>query len=69
VLKKIRVIGPVTSANSLGPTEQTCVAGTRPASEITVVHLERGPASLGPDFEDALAVPDLLNRVQATPGE
>lgn len=69
MLKKISVIGPVTSENSLGPTEQTCVAGTRPGSEIIVVHLDREPAALESDYEDALAVPDLLNKVQAIPRE
>ena len=69
MLKRIRVIEPVTSADPLGPTEQTYVAGARPDIETSVVRLDRGPASLESDYEDALAVPDLLNKVQATPGE
>jgi len=69
VLKKISVIGPVTSENSLGPTEQAYLAAARPGSEIIVAHLDREPAALESDYEDALAVPDLLNKVQATPRE
>jgi len=64
-LKRIRVIVPVTTKSSLGLTEQTYVAAARPDIEISVVGLDRGPASLESDYEDALAVPDLLNKVQA----
>jgi len=66
---RIRVIAPVTTRSFLGPTEQTYVAAARPDSEISVVGLDRGPASLESDYEDALAVPDLLNRVRAAARE
>ncbi len=66
---KIRVIAPVTTRSFLGPTEQIYVAGARPDSEISVVGLDRGPASLESDYEDALAVPDLLNKVRAAERE
>lgn len=68
-MKRIRVIVPVTTRSSLGLTEQTYVAAARPDSEISVVGLDRGPASLESDYEDALAVPDLLNKVQAAERE
>jgi len=66
---RIRVVAPVTSRSFLGPTEQTYVAAARPDSEISVVGLDRGPASLESNYEDALAVPDLLNKVQAAARE
>ncbi len=66
---RIRVIAPVTTRSFLGPTEQTYVAAARPDSEISVVGLDRGPASLESDYEDALAVPDLLNKVRAAARE
>ena len=66
---RIRVIAPVTTRGFLGPTEQTYVAAARPDSEISVVGLDKGPASLESDYEDALAVPDLLNKVQAAERE
>ena len=66
---EIRVVAPVTSRSFLGPTEQTYVAAARPDSEISVVGLDRGPASLESDYEDALAVPDLLNKVRGAERE
>lgn len=66
---RIRVIAPVTTRGFLGPTEQTYVAAARPDNEISVVGLDRGPASLESDYEDALAVPDLLNKVRAAARE
>jgi len=66
---RIRVIDPTTTRSFLGPTKQTYVAAARPDSQISVVGLERGPASLESDYEDALAVPDLLNKVQAAERE
>ena len=55
----------MTTKSSLGLTGQTYVAAARPDIEISVVGLDRGPASLESDYEDGLAVPDLLNKVQA----
>jgi len=66
---RIRVIAPVTTRSFLGPTEEIYVAAARPNSEISVVGLDRGPASLESDYEDALAVPDLLNKVRAAERE
>ena len=68
-MKRIRVIVPVTTKSSLGLTKQTYVAAARPDIETSLVNLDKGPASLESDYWDALAVPDLLNKVQATPGE
>ncbi len=68
-MKRIRVIVPVTTRSSLGLTEQTYVAAARPDIEISVVRLDRGPASLESDYDDALAVPDLLNKVRAAERE
>jgi allantoin racemase len=66
---RIRVIMPVTTRSSQSPTKQGYVAAARPDSEISVVGLDRGPASLESDYEDALAVPDLLNRVRGAARE
>jgi hypothetical protein len=69
VLKRIRIIVAVITENSLGRTEQSYLAAARPDGEITVVHLDRDPASFESDYEDALAVPDLVNIVQAASRE
>jgi len=67
---KIRVIVPVTTANSLAKefvatTRPQYTAAARSDAEISVVGLDRGPASLESDYEDALAVPDILAKVCA----
>jgi allantoin racemase len=69
VSKGIRVIEPVTSEEPLSSTERTYVAGARTDVEVSVVRLDKGPASLESDYEDALAVPDLLNKVGAAAWE
>ncbi len=68
-MKSIRVIEPVTGEDPAGLTAQTYVAGARADVEISVVRLDKGPASLESDYEDALAVPDLLNKVRAATRE
>jgi allantoin racemase len=54
---KIRVIVPVTTKEFVA------------ATEISVIGLDRGPASLESDYEDALAVPDILAKVRAAEAE
>ena len=71
---KIRVIVPVTTANSLAnefvaTTGPQYTAAARTDAQISVVGLDRGPASLESDYEDALAVPDILAKVRAAEAE
>ncbi len=66
---RIRVVAPVTTRSFVDSTEQTYVTAARPDNEISVVGLDRGAASLESDYEDALAVPDLLNKVRAAERE
>jgi allantoin racemase len=61
---KIRVIVPVTSREFVGATQPHYLAAARPDAEISVVGLDTGPASLESDYEDALAVPDILTKVR-----
>jgi len=60
---KIRAIVPVTTneleAVALGPLS----AAARPDTEISVTSLDTGPASLESRYEDAMAVPDLVEKV------
>jgi allantoin racemase len=60
---KIRVIVPVTTREFVAVTGPQYAAAARPDAEISVVGLDRGPASLESDYEDALAVPDILAKV------
>lgn len=66
---RLRIIDPTTTRSSLIATEETYVAAARPDSEISVVGLDKGPASLESDYEVALAVPDLLLKVGAAQEE
>ncbi|MGA9347804.1 MAG: aspartate/glutamate racemase family protein [Anaerolineae bacterium] len=66
---KIRVIVPVTTKEFVAATGPQYVAAARPDAEISVVGLDRGPASLESDYEDALAVPDILAKVRSAEAE
>jgi allantoin racemase len=66
---KIRVIVPVTTKEFVAATWPQYAAAARPDVEISVVGLDRGPASLESDYEDALAVPDILAKVRAAEAE
>ena len=66
---KIRVIVPVTTREFVATTRPQYAAAARPDTEISVVGLDRGPASLESDYQDALAVPDILAKVRAAEAE
>jgi allantoin racemase len=66
---KIRVIVPLTTKEFVAATWPQYVAAARPDTEISVVGLDRGPASLESEYEDALAVPDILGKVSAAEAE
>jgi allantoin racemase len=66
---RIRVIVPVTTEEFVAATGPQYAAAARPDVEISVVGLDRGPASLESDYEDALAVPDILAKVRAAEAE
>jgi allantoin racemase len=66
---KIRVIVPVTAREFVVATQPQYMAAVRPDAEISVVGLDRGPASLESDYEDALAVPDILAKVRVAEAE
>jgi len=62
---KIRVIVPLTTKELVATTWPKYIVAARPDTEISVIGLDRGPASLESDYEDALAVPDILSKVSA----
>jgi allantoin racemase len=66
---RIRVIVPVTTKEFVAATGPQYTVAARPDVEISVVGLDRGPASLESDYEDALAVPDILAKVRAAEAE
>jgi allantoin racemase len=62
---KIRVIAPVTTQAFVADTAAVYREAARPDTEISVVGLDRGPASIESDYEEALAVPDVLAKARA----
>jgi allantoin racemase len=66
---KIRVIVPLTTKRFVAAVRPKYAAAARPDTEISVVGLDRSPASLESDYEDALAVPDILAKVGAAEAE
>lgn len=69
MVMKIRIIVPVTTKEFVDATWPQYAAAARPDAEVSVVSLDRGPASLESDYEDALAVPDILAKVRAAEAE
>ncbi len=66
---KIRVIAPVTTQTFVADTVEVYREAARPDTEISVVGLDRGPASIESDYEEALAVPDVLAKARAAEKE
>lgn len=60
----VRVIVPVTTEAFVAATDQAYCAAARPDTVITTVGLDRGPASIECNYEEALAVPDILVKVR-----
>lgn len=65
----IRVIVPVTTKAFVAGTDRAYQAAARPDTIISTVGLDRGPASIECDYEEALALPDLLLKVRAAAAE
>lgn len=61
---KIRVIVPVTTKAFVTATDRAYRAAARPDTVISTLGVERGPASIECDYEEALAVPDVLIKVR-----
>lgn len=57
----IRVVIPIVTPGLHEPEEFTAAAG--PRTRITVSQIERGPASIESEFDDALAAPDTILKV------
>jgi allantoin racemase len=60
-VKRIRVITPVIG-DALGDTEFARSLGDA-STEVDLVHVQRGPASIEAEFEHAIAVPDTLRLI------
>jgi allantoin racemase len=58
---RIRVITPITTPGFTEAADFEPLA--RPDTEVSQVNLDRGPASIESDFEEALAIPDTLAKI------
>ena len=63
-MKKIRVIIPTTTKSEVPKEEETFQAIAGPETEISVVCLDHGSDSVENDFDIALALPDILSKVE-----
>jgi len=61
---QICVIVPVTTQAFVAATDRAYRAAARPDTVISTVGLDQGPASIECDYEEALAVPDVLVKVR-----
>jgi allantoin racemase len=60
---RIRVIAPVTTRECERRAFEQYTASARADTEITTVLLDRGPASVESQYDEALAVPDVLAKI------
>jgi allantoin racemase len=60
---KIRVIVPVITKEFEAMTLEEFSAAARPDTEVSVVSLDKGPASIESAYEEALAVPDVVAKI------
>jgi allantoin racemase len=60
---KIRVIVPITTKEFEAMTLEEFSGAARPDTEISVVSVDRGPASIESRYEEALAVPDTVAKI------
>src|SRR5688572_10454660 len=61
---KIRVITPITSRELLAECEQEYALVANRHTELSHVILEHGPVSIESEYDEAMALPDLLNNVR-----
>jgi allantoin racemase len=61
---KIRVIAPVILEGPTPPSVQQFARMARPDCEVEVVFLDRGPASIESEYEEALAAPDTIAKAK-----
>jgi allantoin racemase len=66
---KIRVVVPVTTESFVQNSWRQYSAAARADTELSVVHLDRGPASIESAYEAALAVPDTVAKIAAAEKE
>ncbi len=64
-MTRIRVITPVTTPELLPEAKREFALAARPDTDVSHVLLERGPASIESEYDEAMALPDILRHVEA----
>jgi len=66
---KIKVINPTTTGVTDPETEKEFAGYAFPGTEISVVHLDYGPASIECELDEAICVPDFLRKAKQAEAE
>ncbi len=61
---RIRVIVPIATGRFDEEVKKEFAAYANPDTQIEVVHLDKGPESIESEYDEALATPDILNKVK-----
>jgi len=69
LLLRIKVINPTTTGATDSETQQEFAGYAFPGTEINVVHLDQGPASVECELDDAVCVPDFLKKAEQAEAE
>lgn len=69
-LLRIKIIRPTTtSAVSDGEVERMFASYASPGTQVSVTHLDYGPASIESEFDEAICIPDFLRKAQQAEAE
>jgi allantoin racemase len=66
---KVRVILPITSSSLDEETEAEFKSYAFPGTEISITHLDYGPASVESELDEAICIPDLIRKAQHAEAE
>lgn len=66
---KVKVILPITSKTLDAESEKEFISYAFPGTQISVTHLDYGPASVESELDEALCIPDFLRKAQQAEAE
>lgn len=66
---RIKIIRPTISADLDREVEQTYASHAFPDTQVSVTHLDYGPASIECEFDEAICIPDFLRKSQQAEAE
>jgi allantoin racemase len=66
---RVKIIRPTTSAAFDGEVERMFASYAFPGTQVSVTHLDYGPASVESEFDEAICIPDFLHKAQQAEAE